>query len=72
MGSDDLVATDTSKLRSASKQLKDSKSLGDDRITGKMLKVGGEALKRALVVLLSRCLEEGRIPESWQNAEVSS
>lgn len=34
-----------------------------------MLKVGGKALEKELLVLLNRCLEE-RVPDSWQNAKV--
>ena len=35
-----------------------------------MLKVRAETLEQAFLILLNRCLEEGKIPDLWLNAEV--
>lgn len=70
VGSEDLQMIDGPELRAALRQLKNSKAPGEDLVTGEMLKIGGDTLEQALLVLLNKCLEEGRIPDQWQNAEV--
>ena len=39
-------------------------------MTSERLKVGVETQEQALLILLNRCLEEGKIPDLWLNAEV--
>ena len=36
-----------------------------------MLKTEGETLDKALLILMNKCLEEGRIPDAWRNADVT-
>ncbi|XP_071577202.1 craniofacial development protein 2-like [Temnothorax nylanderi] len=64
VGSEDLPAIDKSELEAALKQLRNNRAPGEDRITVEMLKVGGEKLEKALLVLLNRYLEEGKVPDS--------
>ena len=45
-------------------------SPGEDQITSEMLKTRGKVLKEAVGILLNKFLTEGRIPESWNNAEI--
>lgn len=64
-----MPTIEKSELRAALKQLRNNKAPGEDLITSEMFKIGGKVLEKALLVLLNRCIEEGRIPDSWQNAE---
>lgn len=65
-----MPTIDNSELRVALKQLKNNKAPKEDLIIGEMLKIGGEVLEKALLVLLNKCLEEGKIFDPWQNAEI--
>lgn len=70
VGSEDIPEVDTAELRMALKQMKNRKAPGEDLITVEMLKNGGKTLEKALIILFNRCLEEGKIPDTWRNAEV--
>ncbi|KAM0735271.1 LINE-1 retrotransposable element ORF2 protein [Formica fusca] len=70
VGSEELQQIDGPELREALRQTKNCKAPGEDLVTSEMLKAGGEILEKALLILLNKCLDEGRIPDSWQNAEV--
>jgi len=70
IGSEELKAIDGPEMRAALNQLKNCKTPGEDRITSEMLKIGGETLENAILVLLNMCLEKGEIPDAWQCAEV--
>jgi hypothetical protein len=70
VGSEEIPEITRSELMAAVKELKSGKCPGEDGIAAEMLKTGGESLEKALCLLLNKCLEEGRIPESWKNAQV--
>lgn len=70
IGSEELEPIDGEELEAALRHLKNCKAPGEDQITSEMLKAGGETLRKALLTLLNKCLEEGKIPDSWKNAEV--
>lgn len=57
-------------IQAALQQMKNRKSPGEDRITSEMLKLGSKTVEQAIKILLNKCLEEGKIPEEWNNAEV--
>lgn len=70
VGSEEMPEISISELRTAIGQLKKEKAPGEDGITNEMLKIGGKTLEEAILILLNKCLEEGKTPEAWQNAEV--
>ena len=69
VGSEDIPEIDMMELRTALQQMRNRKAPGEDQVTSEMLKTGGETLDRALLILMNKCLEEGRIPDAWRNAE---
>jgi len=70
VGSEEIPEITRTELQAVLKELKNRKSPGQDRITSEMLKAGGIVLEEAMCVLLNKCLEQGKIPETWQNAEI--
>jgi len=70
VGSEEIPEITRTELQAVLKELKNRKSPGQDRITSEMLKAGGIVLEEAMCVLLNKCLEQGKIPEAWQNAEI--
>ncbi|GJQ73329.1 hypothetical protein Trydic_g13698 [Trypoxylus dichotomus] len=44
----------------------------EDGITTDVLEVGGDTIIIAMKMLLKKCLNEGKIPNNWQNALVIS
>ena len=69
-GSEEIPEISTEEIRAALKKMKNGKCPGEDRITAEMLKHGGNALEKALQILLNKCLHESKIPEKWYNSEV--
>ncbi|ENN79930.1 hypothetical protein YQE_03634 [Dendroctonus ponderosae] len=51
-------------------QKKRTKAPGEDKVTTEMLKMRGEPLEKALLILLNKCLQEQQIPTAWKNAEL--
>lgn len=70
VGSEDIPEISKQEIQAALKQMKNRKSPGEDRITCEMLKMGGVVIEKSLQILLNKCLQEGKIPDAWQNAEV--
>ena len=70
MSSEEIREVSRAEFRATLKELKSCKSLGPNQIIGEMLKAGGTGLEVALCALFNKCLEEEKIPEAWQNAEV--
>lgn len=70
VGSQELQMIDRLALKIALKQLRNCKAPGEDLITSEMLKAGGETLEKTLLILLNKCLEEGKIPDVGQNAKI--
>ncbi|XP_070162480.1 craniofacial development protein 2-like [Polyergus mexicanus] len=64
VGSEELQQIDGPELREALRQTKNCKAPGEDLVTSEMLKAGGEILEKALLILLNKCLDEGKIPDS--------
>ena len=52
------------------KKLKVKKAAGPDGICPLMIKHGGEALLRSLLVIYQACWEQGSIPSSWREARI--
>ena len=67
---EDIPEIDMMELRTALQQMRNRKAPGEDQVS-EMLKTGGETLDKALLILMNKCLEEGRIPDAWRNAEVT-
>lgn len=59
-----------SEIRAAPKQMKNRKSPGEDKITCDVFRMDEYIIEEVLKVLLDQCLDDGKIPEVWQNAEV--
>jgi len=68
--SEEIPEIDRSELRAALRKMKNRKAPGEDRVMSEMLKMGGEPLEEALLILLNKCLREQQIPTAWKNAEV--
>uniref|UniRef100_A0AAR5P8J5 Reverse transcriptase domain-containing protein n=1 Tax=Dendroctonus ponderosae TaxID=77166 RepID=A0AAR5P8J5_DENPD len=69
-GSEDMPVINASELRSALKQMKNRRAPRENRVTFEMLKARGEALKKAIIVLLKRSHKEDEIPDYWRNEGV--
>ena len=52
------------------KKLKVKKAAGPDGICPWMIKHGGEAMMRSLLVIFQTCWEQERIPNSWREARI--
>jgi len=50
--------------------MKNGKSPGEERLTTKTFKWGGEKMKEELAKLFSMCLRKREIPSSWNNAVI--
>lgn len=70
VGSEDVPEIAKQEIQAALKQMKNRKCPGEDRITCEMLKMGGAIIENSIQILLNKCLQEGKIPDAWQNAEV--
>lgn len=70
VGSEEMPDISLQEIEYALQKMKNGKSPGEDQITSEMLKMGGKVLREAVRILLNKCLMEGRIPESWNNAEI--
>ena len=54
----------------AIKRLKRNKAPGNDNITADILKDGGEPIVQMFTNMFNRCLSEGKLQNSWENASV--
>lgn len=69
-GSEEIPPINKQEIQEAIKNMKTRKAPGNDSITSEMLKTGGVELVTSLEILLNKCLEEGKIPSMWNDAEV--
>lgn len=58
-------------LPSALDDMKNRKSPGDDGIPIEAIKEGGDILIEKITALFNKCLEEEKIPKSWENAVIT-
>lgn len=52
--------------------MKNRKASSEDRIKAGMLKEGGATLEKAILILLNKCMDKGRIPEACRKVEVKN
>ena len=57
-------------VSAAIKRLKRNKASGNDNTTADVLKDGGEPIVQMFTTMFSRCLREGKLPNSWKDASV--
>ena len=62
--------TDTKTIRRRIKAIGKNKSVGPDRVSGEILKLGGEAMISYLARLLDTTMNKGTLPEDWRRATV--
>jgi hypothetical protein len=62
--------TDSKIIRRRVKAIGKNKSLGPDRVSGEILKLGGEAMISYLARLLDTTMNNGSLPEDWKRATV--
>lgn len=70
VGSENVPEISRQEIQVALTQMKNRKSPGEDKIRCEMLKMGGAVVEKSLQILLNKCLQDGNIPDAWQNAEV--
>lgn len=68
VGSEDVLEISIQEIELALKLLKTGRAPEEDGVTVEMLKLGGDALLKAIGTLLNKCLQSNKIPEQWQNA----
>lgn len=71
VGSEETPDIKSSELMLALQQIKNQTAPGEDHVTADMLKTGPKSLESALFTLLNKCLTEGKIPDTWENSEVT-
>ena len=67
---DDPFTTDIKAIRRRIKTIRKNKSVGPDRISGEILKLGGEAMIPYLVRLLDITMNKGTLLGDWKKATV--
>ena len=70
VGSEDLPEISVEEIKAALKDLKNGKAPGEDGIPIEAIKEGGDELLTVIANMFNKCLEESRIPDSWNNAVV--
>ncbi|KAL0810833.1 hypothetical protein ABMA28_010143 [Loxostege sticticalis] len=70
VGSEDVPEITDSEIETALSRMKNGKAAGSDNVLVEMVKAGGESVIKTLNTLFNKCLEEGKIPEEWQCANV--
>lgn len=68
--SEDIPKISTEEIKAALKQMKNKRAPGEDGVTIDMIKMGGDKLLDIVKLLLDKCIEEGKVPDTWNNAEV--
>jgi len=63
VGSEDVLEISIQEIELALKLLKTGRAPGEDGVTVEMLKLGGDALLKAIGTLLNKCLQSNKIPE---------
>ena len=72
MKTDDSFTTDIKTIRRRIKAIGKSKSVGPDRFSGEILKLGGEAMIPYLARLLDITMNNSTLPGDWKRATVIS
>jgi hypothetical protein len=70
VGSEEIPCVTKEELRQALKKMKNGKAPGTDNITSEMVKMGGDPLEMAIIILINKCLDQGKVPASWNDAEI--
>lgn len=70
IGSEEIPNININEIEHALTQIKNNRAPGEDGVTTEMLKMGGTATLESIEILLNKCLSEGKIPNTWQNAKV--
>jgi len=70
IGSELLPTINIEEIKTALQKMKNGKAPGEDGILIESIKEGGDTLLQAISALFSKCLEESKIPDSWNNAVV--
>ena len=58
-------------VKAAVTEMKNRKSPGEDGVSIKAIKLGGDTLVSAITALFNKCLESEKIPKAWENAVIS-
>jgi len=67
---DDIPDILPAEVDKAVTQMKKGKSPDDDGISIDILKVGGKEIAETLALLFTKCLQQIKVPDSWNNAVV--
>ena len=70
VGSEEMPDITVEEIGTALKEMKDRKSPGEDGVPIEAIKFGGDTMLSAIAALFNKCLEEGKVPESWENAMI--
>ena len=57
-------------VEAALREMKNGKAAGEDEVNIETLKAGEDIITKALAKLYTQCLVQGRIPNSWKNANM--
>jgi endonuclease/exonuclease/phosphatase family metal-dependent hydrolase len=68
VGSEEIPDITLEETMAAMNEMKNGKAPGDDGIPVEAIKEGGKALVGTIVALFNKCLEEEKIPKTWENA----
>lgn len=71
VNSEEIPQIDKGELLHALKSMKNNKAPGDDGLTVDTIKAGGEHLINIIKDILNRCIHQGEVPTSWNNAIVT-
>ena len=61
---DDIPPVMTEEARKVLEEMQRGKAAGDDQVTSDLLKDGGQIVLEKLATLFTKCLLNGRVPES--------
>lgn len=50
--------------------MKNNKASGDDDVPVEAIRMGGDTLLNMVTTLSNKCLEQEKIPQSWENAMI--
>jgi hypothetical protein len=71
VGSEDLPDIIAEEVKAAVNEMKNKKSPGEDGVPIEAIKLGGDSLLSAITALFNQCLQWEKIPEAWENAEIT-
>ncbi|XP_073960723.1 uncharacterized protein [Choristoneura fumiferana] len=70
VGSEEIPDVTIEEVQLALRQVKNRRSPGQDNIIPEMLKLGSADLWRAIALLFTNCILDGRVPSEWHNAVI--